>query len=188
MRTVPRTFFETMAVAKQSFCAYCMKMPMPFLEPCENCKVYRMFVDARHTFEAETPEDEKQKRYETHAVTAGMNLPQELIRSIGQGSYTENGFRTSARYDICDPNTQSVQYCLYLEEAKTGFPDSEGIPCEEPPSRSTVYYLHMEPTDKKGSADIQIWDLTCHTLRKALIKVLGDDVGYLNVTGRYHNG
>ena len=178
MRTVSRTFFEVMAVAKKSFCVYCMKMPMPFLEPCENCKVYRMFEDARHAFEMETSEDEKQKRAETHAVTAGMDLPQELICSIGQGPYTEDGFRTSARYDIYHPQTESVQYCLYLEEAKTGFPDHEGIPGEEPPSSSTVYYLHVKPKDHNGSLSIQIWDLNYHTVKKLLIEVLGDDVDH----------
>ena len=179
MRTVPRTFFETMAAAKKSFCAYCMNIPMHFLEDCEDCKVYHMFADARHVFEAETPEDEQRKQCETHAVTAGMDLPQELIRSIGQGPYTEDGFRTSARYDIYDPQTQSVQYRLYLEEAKTGFSDYEGIPGEEPPSRSTVYYLHVEPTCNKGSADIQFWDLTYHTVKKVLIEALGGNVEHL---------
>ena len=179
MRTVSRTFFETMAAAKKSFCVYCMNIPMHFWEDCQDCKVYQMFADACHVFEAETLEDERQKRCETHAVTAGMDLPQELIRSIGQGPYTEDGFRTSARYDIYDSETQSVQYCLYLEEAKTGFSDYAGIPGEEPPSRSTVYYLHVEPTGKKGSAVIQIWDLTCHTVKKALIEALRDNVEHL---------
>ena len=47
MKTISTAYYEKMAEAKQTFCAFCMRGAMPFLESCEDCKVNRMFKAAQ---------------------------------------------------------------------------------------------------------------------------------------------
>ena len=43
MKTISTAYYEKMAEAKQTFCAFCMRGAMPFLEDCKDCKINRMF-------------------------------------------------------------------------------------------------------------------------------------------------
>ena len=39
MKTISTAYYEKMAEAKQTFCAFCMRGAMPFLEDCKDCKI-----------------------------------------------------------------------------------------------------------------------------------------------------
>ena len=49
MKTISTAYYEKMAEAKQTFCAFCMRGAMPFLEDCKDCKINRMFKQFRQS-------------------------------------------------------------------------------------------------------------------------------------------
>lgn len=59
MKTISTAYYEKMAEAKQTFCAFCMRGAMPFLEDCKDCKINRMFKAVQAVIKEETtPQDE----------------------------------------------------------------------------------------------------------------------------------
>ena len=54
MKTISTAYYEKMAEAKQTFCAFCMRGAMPFLEDCKDCKINRMFKAVQAVIKEET--------------------------------------------------------------------------------------------------------------------------------------
>lgn len=188
MRTISPAFYEKMAEAKQTFCAYCMCGAMPFLEPCEECKIHKMFQAVRAVINQERAAEDREKIEPVRSTYDGIDLPGELIAGIGTGPDTEDGFHASPKFIIHDPDTQYEAFQVQLVEAKTGFPDFAGSD-DLPPSRSRLYHLCIyrdAPGDmNRGSqqSTIEIWETTYDGVAQALkgpIKdYLGDDVNWL---------
>ena len=157
MKTVSTPFFEEMVKARQTYCSFCMRGSMPFLEDCEQCKIAKMFCAVQEIVEREMTPEERGSVEQTRDVYEGVDLPKELFDSIGKGSRTEKGFHASPvfRVFLTDKDTPDIE--VQLVEAKTGFPDFQGTE-DEVSSRSTVHYLVYL---KDGvPSTIQIWDIS----------------------------
>ena len=85
MKTISTAYYEKMAEAKQTFCAFCMRGAMPFLEDCKDCKINRMFKAVQAVIKEETtPQDEAAVEKTRNAYDA-IDLPKEMIESLGRG-------------------------------------------------------------------------------------------------------
>lgn len=172
-RTISPAYYEKMAEAKASFCAYCMLGAMPFWEDCEGCKIQRMFHAVQRTVKEEMPPKEQSAIVQEQSTYEGIDLPREMIESIGKGPTSEDGFRTSPEFIIWEDGMYEA-FRLQLVEEKTGLPDFAGAD-DLPPTRSTLYYLKVicvERGQRTIMEAIQIWDTSYANVRKEIKSVV----------------
>lgn len=171
MKTITTAYYEKMAEAKQTFCAFCMRGSMPFLEDCEDCKVNRMFRAVQAVIKEETTPQDEAAVEKTRNAYDGIDLPKEMIESLGKGPRNCDGFRTSPAFQLFITNGACPDVEVQLIEGKTGFPDFSGSE-EEASSRSTVHYLNYLEKGVGVPSSIQLWDLTYDTLKDELKSTL----------------
>ena len=171
MKTITTAYYEKMAEAKQTFCAFCMRGSMPFLEDCEDCKVNRMFRAVQAVIKKETTPQDEAAVEKTRNAYDGIDLPKEMIKSLGNGPRNHDGFRTSPAFQLFITNGAYPDVEVQLIEGKTGFPDFSGSE-EEASSRSTVHYLNYLEKGVGVPFSIQLWDLTYDTLKDELKSTL----------------
>lgn len=158
-RTISPAYYEKMAEAKAVFCSYCTLGAMLFWEDCEGCKIQRMFHAVQRTIKEEMPPKEQGAIVQEQNTYEGIDLPREMIESIGKGPATEGGFRTSPEFIIWEDGMYEA-FRLQLVEEKTGLPDFAGTD-DLPPTQSTLYYLRVicvERGQRTIMEAIQIWD------------------------------
>ena len=158
-RTISPAYYEKMAEAKAVFCSYCTLGAMLFWEDCEGCKIQRMFHAVQRTIKEEMPPKEQGAIVQEQNTYEGIDLPREMIESIGKGPATEGGFRTSPEFIIWE---------------KTGLPDFAGTD-DLPPTQSTLYYLRVicvERGQRTIMEAIQIWDTSYANVRKEIKSVV----------------
>ena len=85
MKTISTAYYEKMAEAKQTFCAFCMRGAMPFLEDCKDCKINRMFKAVQAVIKEETTPQDEAAVEKTRNAYDGIDLPKEMIESLGRG-------------------------------------------------------------------------------------------------------
>lgn len=171
MKTITTAYYEKMAEAKQTFCAFCMRGSMPFLEDCEDCKVNRMFRAVQTVIKEETTPQDEAAVEKTRNAYDGIDLPKEMIESLGKGPRNCDGFRTSPAFQLFITNGAYPDVEVQLIESKTGFPDFPGSE-DEASSRSTVHYLNYLEKGVGVPSSIQLWDLTYDTLKDELKSTL----------------
>ena len=159
MKTISTAYYEKMAEAKQTFCAFCMRGAMPFLEDCKDCKINRMFKAVQAVIKEETTPQDEAAVEKTRNAYDGIDLPKEMIESLGRGPRNHDGFRTSPAFQLFITNGAYPDVEVQLIESKTGFPDFSGSE-EETSSRSTVHYLNYLEKGVGVPSSIQLWDLT----------------------------
>ena len=167
MKTISAAYYEKMAEARKTFCAFCMRGSMPFLEDCEDCKVNRMFKAVQAVIKEETTPQDEAAVEKTRNAYDGIDLPKEMIESLGKGPRNHDGFRTSPAFQLFITNGAYPDVEVQLIESKTGFPDFSGSE-EEASSRSTVYYLNYLEKGVGVPSSIQLWDLTYDALKDEL--------------------
>lgn len=175
MKTISTAYYEKMAEAKQTFCAFCMRGAMPFLEDCKDCKINRMFKAVQAVIKEETTPQDEAAVEKTRNAYDGIDLPKEMIESLGRGPRNHDGFRTSPAFQLFITNGAYPDVEVQLIESKTGFPDFS-VSEEETSSRSTVHYLNYLEKGVGVPSSIQLWDLTYDTLKDELKSLLGADV------------
>lgn len=171
MKTISTAYYEKMAEAKQTFCAFCMRGAMPFLEDCKDCKINRMFKAVQAVIKEETTPQDEAAVEKTRNAYDGIDLPKEMIESLGRGPRNHDGFRTSPAFQLFITNGAYPDVEVQLIESKTGFPDFSGSE-EETSSRSTVHYLNYLEKGVGVPSSIQLWDLTYDTLKDELKSLL----------------
>ena len=171
MKTISTAYSEKMAEAKQTFCAFCMRGAMPFLEDCKDCKINRMFKAVQAVIKEETTPQDEAAVEKTRNAYDGIDLPKEMIESLGRGPRNHDGFRTSPAFQLFITNGAYPDVEVQLIESKTGFPDFSGSE-EETSSRSTVHYLNYLEKGVGVPSSIQLWDLTYDTLKDELKSLL----------------
>lgn len=171
MKTITTAYYEKMAEAKQTFCAFCMRGSMPFLEDCKDCKVNRMFRAVQAVIKEETTSQDEAAVEKTRNAYDGIDLPKEMIESLGKGPRNCDGFRTSPAFQLFITNGAYPDVEVQLIESKTGFPDFSGSE-DEASSRSTVHYLNYIEKGVGVPSSIQLWDLTYDTLKDELKSLL----------------
>ena len=171
MKTISTAYYEKMAEAKQTFCAFCMRGAMPFLEDCKDCKINRMFKAVQAVIKEETTPQDEAAVEKTRNAYDGIDLPKEMIESLGRGPRNHDGFRTSPAFQLFITNGAYPDVEAQLIESKTGFPDFSGSE-EETSSRSTVHYLNYLEKGVGVPSSIQLWDLTYDTLKDELKSLL----------------
>lgn len=162
-----------MAEAKAVFCSYCTLGAMLFWEDCEGCKIQRMFHAVQRTIKEEMPPKEQGAIVQEQNTYEGIDLPREMIESIGKGPATEGGFRTSPEFIIWEDGMYEA-FRLQLVEEKTGLPDFAGTD-DLPPTQSTLYYLRVicvERGQRTIMEAIQIWDTSYANVRKEIKSVV----------------
>lgn len=169
MKTISTPFFDEMVNAKQTYCSFCMRGSMPFLEDCEQCKISKMFQAAQKIVADEMTLEERSSVEMTRDVDDRCDLPKELLESIGKGPRTKDGFRTTPVFRVFLTGNDFPNVEVQLVEAKTGFPDFEGTK-DEPSSHSTVHYITF--LKKAIPSTVQIWDITYESLREELHNAL----------------
>lgn len=167
MKTISTAYYAKMAEAKKTFCTFCMRGAMPFLEDCENCKVNRMFEAVRDIINDEMTPQDKAAVEKTRNAYDGIDLPKEMMKSLGNGPRTSDGFRTSPVFLLYITNGAYPDVGVQLVESKTGFPDFPGSE-DEASSRSTVHYLNYLEKGVGVPSSIQLWDLTYDMLKDEL--------------------
>ena len=168
-RTISPAYYEKMAEAKAVFCSYCTLGAMLFWEDCEGCKIQRMFHAVQRTIKEEMPPKEQGAIVQEQNTYEGIDLPREMIESIGKGPATEDGFRTSPEFIIWEDGMYEA-FRLQLVEEKTGLPDFAGTD-DLPPTQSTLYYLRVicvERGQRTIMEAIQIWDTSYANVRKEI--------------------
>lgn len=171
MKTISAAYYEKMAEARKTFCAFCMRGSMPFLEDCEDCKVNRMFKAVQAVIKEETTPQDEAAVEKTRNAYDGIDLPKEMIKSLGKGPRNHDGFRTSPAFQLFITNGAYPDVEVQLIEGKTGFPDFSGSE-EEASSRSTVHYLNYLEKGVGVPSSIQLWDLTYDALKDELKSTL----------------
>ena len=172
-RTISPAYYEKMAEAKAVFCSYCTLGAMLFWEDCEGCKIQRMFHAVQRTIKEEMPPKEQGAIVQEQNTYEGIDLPREMIESIGKGPATEDGFRTSPEFIIWEDGMYEA-FRLQLVEEKTGLPDFAGTD-DLPPTQSTLYYLRVicvERGQRTIMEAIQIWDTSYANVRKEIKSVV----------------
>lgn len=172
-RTISPAYYEKMAEAKAVFCSYCTLGAMLFWEDCEGCKIQRMFHAVQRTIKEEMPPKEQGAIVQEQNTYEGIDLPREMIESIGKGPATEGGFRTSPEFIIWEDGMYEA-FRLQLVEEKTGLPDFAGTD-DLPPTQSTLYYLRVicvERGQRTIMEAIQIWDTSYANVRKEIKSVV----------------
>lgn len=153
-RTISPAYYEKMAEAKAVFCSYCTLGAMLFWEDCEGCKIQRMFHAVQRTIKEEMPPKEQGAIVQEQNTYEGIDLPREMIESIGKGPATEGGFRTSPEFIIWEDGMYEA-FRLQLVEEKTGLPDFAGTDDLPPTQIHTVlsegYLCGTRTTDHHGS-------------------------------------
>lgn len=165
MKTISTAYYAKMAEAKKTFCAFCMRGAMPFLESCEDCKVNRMFKAVQAVINEETTPQEEADVEETRNAYDGIDLPKEMMESLDKGPRNQDGFRTSPAFQLYITNGAYPDVAVRLAEGKTGFPDFPGSE-DEASSRSTVFYVEYIKDGVPSS--VQLWDLTYESLKDEL--------------------
>ena len=172
MKTISTAYYAKMAEAKRTFCAFCMRGAMPFLESCEDCKVNRMFKAVQAVINEETTPQDEANVEKTRNAYDGIDLPKEMMESLGKGPRNRDGFRTSPAFQLFITNGAYPDVEVQLVESKTGFPDFPGSE-DEVSSRSTVYYVNYREKDVGVPSSVQLWDLTYDALKDELKSSLG---------------
>lgn len=165
MKTISTAYYEKMAEAKQTFCAFCVKGAMPFWEDCTKCKVYQMFKAVQNVIKEETTPKDVATVEQTRNAYDGIDLPKEMIKSLGKGPRTSDGFRTSPVFQLYITNGAYPDVGVQLVEGKTGLPDFPSSE-DEASSRSTVRYVNYIRDGVPSS--FQLWDLTYDSLKDEL--------------------
>lgn len=165
MKTISTAYYEKMAEAKMTYCAFCVRGARPFWEDCLNCKVNKMFKAVQNVIKEETTPKDEAAVEQTRSAYDGIDLPKEMIKSLGKGPRTSDGFRTSPVFQLYITNGAYPDVGVQLVESKTGLPDSAGSE-DEASSRSAVYYVNYIKDGVPSS--FQLWDLTYGSLKDEL--------------------
>ena len=100
MKTISTAYYEKMAEAKMTYCAFCVRGARPFWEDCLNCKVNKMFKAVQNVIKEETTPKDEAAVEQTRSAYDGIDLPKEMIKSLGKGPRTSDGFRTSPVFQL----------------------------------------------------------------------------------------
>ena len=178
MKTVNPLFFDKLLEGKQSFCAVCMKH-LEFWN-CAECKIPKMVDTVRKTVEEEMTAEEKASIKDEVFTYYGMDLPGEMIKTIGKGPRTEEGFKASPFFVVSCQGSNTPEVKVKLIEKTTGFPECESTETTEGSHEKAHYVIYQTERTK---SDVLLWDLErsilMEELRTSLERITGVKINWL---------